>query len=567
MADGFHHLSRRAEDLADRRPVLELAFRASVADALPLSNELAARRYIDGALTAEPEGEAFRALRALDSPAWVPALALQHELRSPFGDGSVVRFRQVFRGVPVKGARAMVELSRDQDLSHLNLEVADEAELNDASRLPPQVDALTAAGIAGKVSGAGRPWPVGRVLLPQLVFVHISDRGFVLCWRIADVEMSRPSDTLDADVGGWESPQNRPLRSDLYLDAATGDPVLELSRSRAVAPPFLLPIVCSGDSEDRSDCRFDGSQVDQDFQMVDPRRHTVTHDFNLQPYTLSPPPPTLGPPVSNPTPAWAASNRAAVTANVNAQVVHDFLESLFHRQSIDGQQMSLISVVNCARSDGDTHFPQAYWDGERMLYGQVPGVGRLVSMATHLDVVAHELCHGLTQHTANLRYLDESGALNESISDILGVIVGNRTNRGQDTSAWCWEIGAGLGPGGGPLRNLANPGLGDPPQPQHMNDYMSTTRDNGGVHYNSGIHNRAAYLVLTATLPNGSPVLTPDEVAQMYYFILLQLTDNATFSDAKKTLVNSIATRYRVLPDVADRVEAIKQAYDAVGIV
>jgi bacillolysin len=563
MAEGFHHLYRSLEDLADAEPRRELAIRADIAGA-PLSNELVARRYIDSALAAEREDEALMALRATDSPAWVPALALLHELSSPFDRRSIVRFRQLFRGIPVKGARAMVELSRDQSLTHLNLAVANEAELAESSAFPPRVTPAEATEFANTIVGFGHPWQRGGVL-PELVFVHVRERGFVLCWRVANVDVIRPPDTVE-DVGGWESPLNRPARSDVYVDAISGTIVLQLSRSRAVAVPFDLPIACTGDSEDQTDLCFDGSQDGQSFQMSDPHRHTKTYDFGLQPYSLLSPPPALGPPVSNPTPAWAASNRAAVTANVNAQVVHDFLESLFHRQGIDGQQMSLVSVVNCARDNGATDYPAAYWNEDRMVYGQVPHNGRLVSMARRLDVVAHELCHGLTEHTANLRYQDESGALNESISDILGVIIANRGIRGDDTSTWSWEFGAGLGTSGGPLRNLADPGLGQPSQPQHMNDYKFMRQDNGGVHYNSGIHNHAAYLVLTATMPDGSPVLAPDEVARMYYFILLQLTDNATFADARATLVNSVTTRYQVHPDIGDRVAAVEQAYDDVGI-
>ncbi len=567
MADGFHHLSRGAEDLAEARPrMLELNLRAIESGAGRLNNELVARRYLDSALETEPERRAFRALRASDSPAWVPALTLLEELRSPFDEGSVVRFRQLFRGVPVHGARAMVELSGDQDLAHLNVEVADEAELAESAPFPPRVHPGLAVDIVANSTDAPFPW-LFQPTVPDLVFVHVPDRGFVLCWRVTDVEISRRPDTIDEHAGGWESPLYRPARFDVYVDAIAGEIVLQLSQSRAVAPAFVQPVVCTGDSEDQSDCRFDGSQTGQDFQMLDPGRNTVTHDFALQPYNLRLPPPGLGAPVSSPTPAWAATNRAAVTATVNAQIVHDFLESLLHRQSIDGRQMTLVSVVNCARSNGATDFPQAYWNGDRMVYGQSSTGGQLVSTARHLEVVAHELCHGLTDHTAKLRYRDESGALNESISDILGVIVANRTNRGQDTSTWSWDIGPGLGQKGGLLRNLANPSLGDPSQPQHMNDYVYTGQDNGGVHYNSGIHNRAAFLMLTTTMPDGSPILPPDEIARMYYYILLQLTDNATFADARKTLVNSITNRHQVLPDIADRVAAVEAAYDAVGIV
>lgn len=91
-------------------------------------------------------------------------------------------------------------------------------------------------------------------------------------------------------------------------------------------------------------------------------------------------------------------------------------------------------------------------------------------------------------------------------------------------------------------------------------------RDNGGVHTNSGIHNKAAYLLLTARKSDGSQVLLPDEIARMYYFVLVQLADNATFSDCRKKLTETVRTVKQGAPDLAQIESGIDTAYDAVGI-
>src|SRR4029077_20674676 len=121
----------------------------------------------------------------------------------------------------------------------------------------------------------------------------------------------------------------------------------------------------------------------------------------------------------------------------------------------------------------------------KMWYGQDAGPdGKLRSFSRFLDVIAHELTHGVTEHTSNLIYKDQSGALNESFSDILGIIIANwdPTNPDRDVSTWTWQLGVGLGDKGGPLRDLSNPkATGDP---DHMKDFLKTRQDSGGVHTN-----------------------------------------------------------------------------------
>ncbi len=179
-------------------------------------------------------------------------------------------------------------------------------------------------------------------------------------------------------------------------------------------------------------------------------------------------------------------------------VTFRFLEDVYDHNSIDNDGMEMVSTVHYG-----TDYENAFWNGEQMVYGD--GDGRLfLSFTGPLDVTAHELAHGVTQHTADLAYYGQSGALNESVSDVVGAMV-KQFHLGQSAEEADWLIGAGLfGPDvqGVALRSMKEPGtayddpeLGKDPQPGHMDDYVRTHRDNGGVHINSGIPNRAFHLL------------------------------------------------------------------------
>lgn len=164
------------------------------------------------------------------------------------------------------------------------------------------------------------------------------------------------------------------------------------------------------------------------------------------------------------------------------------------RHSIDDQGMALLATVHFGRD-----YENAFWDGTQMVFGD--GDGELFNRFTiALDIIAHELTHGVIQHEADLAYANQSGALNESLSDVFGSLV-KQYRLGQRVDEADWLIGEGLFTErveGRALRSMADPGsayddplLGRDPQPGHMRDFVETQDDNGGVHINSGIPNRA----------------------------------------------------------------------------
>jgi hypothetical protein len=174
---------------------------------------------------------------------------------------------------------------------------------------------------------------------------------------------------------------------------------------------------------------------------------------------------------------------------------------IYQRNSIDNAGLDLKGTVHYG-----VKYDNAFWNGSQMVFGDGDGV-YFNRFTVSVDVLGHELTHGVTAHQANLVYQDQPGALNESMSDVFGSLV-KQYRLNQTAAAADWLIGAGLlakGVNGVALRSMKAPGtayddphLGKDPQPDHMDHYVSTTSDNGGVHINSGIPNKAFYLTSIA---------------------------------------------------------------------
>jgi Zn-dependent metalloprotease len=196
----------------------------------------------------------------------------------------------------------------------------------------------------------------------------------------------------------------------------------------------------------------------------------------------------------------AVGDAAADEAFDGAGKTYEFFMKVYRRNSIDGHGLPLDSTVHYGR-----HFDNAQWNGRQMIYGD--GDGKLFNRFTKcLDIVGHELTHGVTQYTANLAYSGQSGALNESFSDVFGILIKQYALK-QTASKSDWLIGSGIFTSriaGHAVRSMKAPGtayddplIGTDPQPAHMRDYRKTSSDNGGVHINSGIPNHAFYWLAT----------------------------------------------------------------------
>ena len=241
---------------------------------------------------------------------------------------------------------------------------------------------------------------------------------------------------------------------------------------------------------------------------------------------------------------------------------YEFYMRVFDRDSIDGRGMCIDSSVHYSR-----RFDNAMWDGRQMVYGD--GDGRIFRRFTAaVDVIGHELTHGVTQYTAGLEYGGQSGALNEHISDAFGIMVKQYVH-GLSAHESDWLIGEGLFTSkvnGKAIRSMAAPGtayddplLGRDPQPSTMSGYVTTDDDNGGVHINSGIPNHAFYLAAMEIGGKSWEVL-----GQVWYAVLTQrLKPDATFADFARATVETAGDLYGSGGDVQ---RCIAEAWSAVGL-
>lgn len=239
----------------------------------------------------------------------------------------------------------------------------------------------------------------------------------------------------------------------------------------------------------------------------------------------------------------------------------DLYYDVYGRNSIDDNGMDLSATVHYG-----SNYNNAFWDGTQMVFGD--GDGTLFNRFTiAIDIMGHELAHGVTGGTAGLEYHDQPGALNESVSDVIGSLVKQRS-LGQTADQADWLIGAGLftaNVNGVALRSMKAPGtayddpvIGKDPQPDHMSGYDPTTGDNGGVHINSGIPNKAFYLAATTLGGNAW-----DVAGNIWYRTLLdsRLTTTAQFQDFANLTADNANSLYG-----ASARAVVVQAWSDVGI-
>ncbi len=244
----------------------------------------------------------------------------------------------------------------------------------------------------------------------------------------------------------------------------------------------------------------------------------------------------------------------AISASHNTRLVYEYYLDTFGRNSIDGNGKNLMTVVHF-----ENNFDNAFWNGTFMVYGD--GGDFFSPLAGCLDVAGHEMTHGVIETTAGLIYENQSGALNESFADVFGVMIDDSN----------WLVGENCTKSA-PLylRSMSNPanGLGGG-QPAHMNQYQNLPNtpngDNGGVHINSGIPNRAAYLIAEGLSSEGlGASIGRADTEQIYYRALTTyLTQSSQFIDARRALIQAAEDLYGVN---SVQTQAVATAFDAVGV-
>jgi hypothetical protein len=216
--------------------------------------------------------------------------------------------------------------------------------------------------------------------------------------------------------------------------------------------------------------------------------------------------------------------------------------------------MTIVSTVHYS-----TGYTNAFWDGEQIVYGDAYGY----PLAD--DIVAHEFTHGVTQYESDLFYYYQSGAINESFSDLWGEYYDQSNGLGTDTAAVKWRIGEDAGDPG--MRSMSNPpGYGDPDK-MSSSYYYEGAEDSGGVHTNSGINNKAAFLMVDGGTFNGKTMsaLGWEKVSAIYYEVQTNLlASGADYSDLyyalQQACLNLIGQKGITSGDCVE----VKDAVDAV---
>lgn len=534
------------------------------------SNEAAARFYLDKLLR-QDDRRAMEAVVAPEEPGLVPGLVAESEQDLRVLGTHQLRFAQTSQGIPVFGANAVVELTDARDLVSVN------AHLDQVTGVDP-VESLGRAEALEKVAqytGASIPPETG--VSGRLNFYKDEDSRWHLAWLFLGLPAEPPAagDTSDAEAEDLHGLGRRPVpaRFNYLVDAHDGEILFHYS----AVPTASVPARCKGIDEDDAQQKFLGqlvNQTDTTCWLNDPLRSSGTYDLEFADIFDDPPLPAH--PVQADNSDFSTTNRAAVSAHFNATRVLDFYQSVLQRNGIDDQGMEIKSIVNVtARSMEDPPtLLNAFWFNNAMWYGQIRRNERLVSLSRYLDVIGHELTHGVIEHTSNLVYATQSGALNESFADIAGVIISNwyTAPDRDDVGTWNWEIGQGLRRDGRPLRDFEDPSRTG--HPQHMDDFRhlrpgelpNNDNDQGWVHFNSNIHNKAVHILLTMTT-DGTRVFTVEDVAVLTYFGMVRLSSLATFPEALQSILDVARTYFGGDANRQDKIDAIRQAYQLVGIV
>jgi len=239
---------------------------------------------------------------------------------------------------------------------------------------------------------------------------------------------------------------------------------------------------------------------------------------------------------------------------------YDFYFNEHQRDSLNGAGGQLRATVRYCYPGEPCPFENAFWDGTAMYFGQ--------GYANADDVIAHELTHGVTDHESELIYANQSGAINESLSDMWGEWIDQTNGAGNDTPGVKWLIGEDLG---GAFRNMANPpAFGDPDKMSSPNWYNGLL-DNGGVHWNSGVGNKLCYLLTDGGSFNGRTISAfgISKTAKLFYEVqtniltaaadygdlylaLQQAAINLNFSETDRNNLDVACRAVEILPDGPD---------------
>ncbi|MFF8690775.1 M4 family metallopeptidase [Streptomyces sp. NPDC015144] len=430
---------------------------------------------LDKAARAGTPAQAARAhIKAHQGTYKVPVSELSTVRTTKDGAQSSVRFQQKHHGVPVFGAEYAVQ-TRAADGGQQVTSATGTLYTDLTVSTTPTVSEATAKqrmfsldrGLSG-VRGA-KTEAHGLSVLPDA-------KGGRLAWHFT--------------VTGGKA-NGAPVRQEVYIDARVGGIALSYNNIDAAD---ASPAQGTGVRVDGTEAKLDvNKETDGSYTLVDSTRTMYpvtggqirTYDAQRKQYTD-----VAGGPVGDDVPLvtsagdrfdGAHTTSGAVDAHLNAAKVYEYYENQIGRDGVDGKGGTIYSVVNVASNGKD--YANAFWDGSKMVYGHMNGV----PLSVGLDVVGHEMTHGVTEHSAGLVYLNQSGALNEAISDYFGNAMETADKGIAMSDPTSGLIGEYLCNGTKPLEECALRDLNDGRSAQKDYQPIPLDIDNGGVHYNSTI--------------------------------------------------------------------------------
>jgi len=527
---------------------------------VPPSAETAGRLYLQ-TLLEDAQNESLAEVASPESGGIVPDMeVVSNGSSDPLVSRALV-FRQTWRKIPVFAGQVSIDVDRDSlALVTINGKVAPRPDISPLAKRSPTQAARDAEAWAWSGTIGDDDAPVLRWYMDE------QTGRWHLTWHFRAVPLRPPPDGPDGHDHRFctgPSPRSHDSLIDVLVDAHDGAVVYFFSSM----PHIVVPVAMSGKDGGGTTRSFHGQQTPTGFALSDPIRNIATYDYAFADIDAVPLSPTPRLPVDTPDADLGTTDPTAVSAHHNASVVFDFYNDVLKRDGVDDRGMQMISLVNVAssRSGPDPkEWGNALWWRGRMWYGQKANR----SYAEHLDIIGHELTHGVIESTARLVYRDLPGALDESLADCMGVIIANWYPNGPNpVSQWNWSIGDGLGRNGGPLRDFSDPAAAG--QPGHFSDYrkLPYSTDYGGVHIYSGIHNKAIYHLLTDTDARGDLSFPTREAVLMLYVALTRLTRTSDFHDSRRTL-ESVTRAYHGGDDTLRnrRLAAIATAFGKVGL-
>ena len=411
---------------------------------------------------------------------------------------SVVRFQQMYGGIPVFGGELIVQLDSNRNL------VATTGNVLPRPTLSTRPAVTTAQAVRTALDTVAREHDVSAQELaagtPQL---------WIYSESLVGPGQGPPRLVWRTEV---RSTVLRPIRELVLVDAARGGVALHFNQAETARQR---------------------------------ETYTASNTFNL--------PGTLVCDESNPT--CAGGDAQAASAHVSAGDTYDFYLANHGRDGITGTGAVIRSTVRYSVA-----YFNAFWSGTQMVFGDGAGY------ALADDVVGHELTHGVTQYTSGLFYYYQSGAINESLSDLWGEFVDLSNGRGNDAANVRWLIGEDIA-GLGAIRSLIDPPAYGHPDRMRSPLYSLSSFDSGGVHSNSGVNNKAAYLMVDGGTFNGQTVqpLGIVKTAKIYYEAQTNLlTSGSDYEDLYNALFQACNNLIGTWDIVAEDCDEVRNATLAV---